>query len=95
MAGLQTSKILLHATVTEGEKVHRWVVAAFANKTAAGMFAGMLKQAHAANDSALIAKLDPGHAKNAKGVPLTPVKLSAQEVPYNPHATVGSGLDEE
>lgn len=95
MASAQTEKTLLHASATEGTKTVRWIVAAFANKTFAGSYAALLKQAHVAGNVAEIAKLDPNHAKDKDGKPLSPVKLSAAVVPYNPHATLGSGLDED
>lgn len=95
MAGVQTSKILLHAQAVDGKAVHRWIVAAFANKSAAGTYAGMIKAAHAAGDWARVLTLDPSHAKSADGTLLTPVKLSAATVAYNPHNSVGNGLDED
>lgn len=95
MAGIQTAKTLLHATATDGKTVHRWIVAAFANKTFAAMYAGMLKTAHTAADVDSIVRLDPAHAKSADGKPLSPIRLSVSEVPYNPHASAASGLDED
>lgn len=94
MAGKQTEKILLHASATVGTKVHRWIVAAFAADTFAGIYAGMLKAAHAAGDAEAVKRLDPNAATDADGRPLTPIKLSVQKVPYNPHTTAASGLDD-
>lgn len=95
MAGKQIAKTILHASAVEGKLAHRWIVAAFASETAAGMYAGLLKSAHVTGDAVAIAKLDPNHHSDSDGKPLTPIKLSVQTVPYNPHATIASGLDED
>lgn len=91
----QLSKTLLHATATDGKTVHRWVVAAFANRPDASVFANIIKMAHASKSSDAILSVDPSTPKSADGKALTPVKLSVQEVPYAPHTRVGSALDDE
>lgn len=90
-----TSKTVLHGSATVGSRTHRWIVGVFANKAAAAMYAGMVKAAHSAGDTAQVIKLDPNCATDAENKPLTPVKLAAQEVQYNPHMTAANGLDEE
>lgn len=95
MAGLQTEKILLHASATVGKEVHRWVVAVFANDQGARQHAMLLKAAHGLKNDEMILNLDPQSHKGADGKPLSPVKLSVSTVPYNPHTRVDSGLDAE
>ena len=90
-----TSKVVLHGSATVGNKTHRWIVAAFANKAAAALYAGMIKAAHSSGDASQILKLDPNAAVDTDGKPLTPVKLAVQEIPYNPHMTAANGLDED
>lgn len=90
MAGNQVAKILLHASAKDGAKTVRWVVAAFANTKLASQHAALVKRAHVSGVAASILELDPNAAKDASGAPLTPVKLTAQSVPYNPSL---SGLD--
>jgi hypothetical protein len=93
MAGKQTEKTVLHAAATVGTKTHRWIVGVFAAPTFAGIFANLLKTAHASGDADAIKALDPNAATDADGKPLTPIKLSVQQVPYNPHANLADGLD--
>jgi hypothetical protein len=90
-----TSKTILHAVATEGKTVHRWVVACFPSRAEAGVFAGMLKMAHASGVEAQIKQLDPATPKGADGKLLKLDKLSAQEIPYSPHKIPGFGLDDE
>jgi hypothetical protein len=95
MASAQTAKVLLHGTHTDGKTVHRWIVAAFANKSFAATYAAILKKAHESGDAAEVERLDPNCAKSTDGKPFSPIKLSVSNVPYNPHNSIGSGLDED
>lgn len=83
---------VLHATGKVDGKVHKWVVAVFANESRLRSHVAILNMAYKGGDVATIAAMDPHSPATGKDAPATDVKFSKNTVVYNPEAP---GLDSD
>lgn len=81
---------VLHATGKVDGKVHKWVVAVFANESRLRSHVAILNMAYKNSDASTIVEMDPHRPVSAEGKLPTDVKFSKNTVVYNPEAP---GLD--